>query len=72
MLYEDEGDSYNYEKGTYTTMTFEWNDKGRTLTIGARRGSYPGMLQSRKFTIVTPDGRQKEVDYRGIKTVVRF
>ena len=72
VLYEDEGDSYNYEKGTYTTITFEWNDKGRTLTIGARRGSYPGMLQSRKFTIVTSDGRQKEVDYRGIKTVVRF
>ena len=72
VLYEDEGDSYNYEKGTYTTITFDWSDKSRTLTIGARRGSYPGMLQSRTFTVVMPDGSQKTVDYRGIKTTVRF
>ena len=72
VLYEDEGDSYNYEKGTYTTITFDWSDKSRTLTIGARRGSYPGMLQSRAFTVVMPDGSQKTVDYRGIKTTVRF
>ena len=72
VLYEDEGDSYNYEKGTYTTITFDWSDKSRTLTIGARRGSYPGMLRSRTFTVVMPDGSQKTVDYRGIKTTVRF
>ncbi len=72
VLYEDEGDSYNYEKGTYATITFDWNDKSRTLTIGARQGSYPGMLQSRKFTVVLPDGQQKTVDYRGAKTSVRF
>ena len=72
VLYEDEGDSYNYEKGTYTTITFDWSDKSRTLTIGARRGSYPGMLQSRAFTVVLPDGQQKTVDYRGAKTTVRF
>ena len=72
VLYEDEGDSYNYEKGTYTTITFDWSDKSRTLTIGARRGSYPGMLQFRTFTVVMPDGSQKTVDYRGIKTTVRF
>ena len=72
VLYEDEGDSYNYEKGQYATITFDWNDKGRTLTIGARRGSYPGMLQSRTFTVVLPDGRQKTVNYNGAKTTVRF
>jgi len=72
VLYEDEGDSYNYEKGTYATITFDWSDKSRTLTIGARQGSYPGMLQSRKFTVVLPDGQQKTVDYRGAKTTVRF
>ena len=71
-LYEDEGDSYNYEKGTYTTITFDWSDKSRTLTIGARRGAYPGMLQSRQFTVVLPDGKQKTVNYNGAKTAVRF
>jgi len=72
VLYEDEGDSYNYEKGAYTTISFDWNDKSHTLTIGARRGSYPGMLQSRTFTVVLPDGRQKIVGYSGAKTTVRF
>ncbi|WP_288287564.1 TIM-barrel domain-containing protein, partial [uncultured Prevotella sp.] len=48
-LYEDEGDNYNYEKGQYATITFQWNDKARTLTIGERKGSYPGMLQKRQF-----------------------
>ena len=38
-LYEDEGDNYNYEKGMYTNIPFEWNDAERTLTIGtAHRG----------------------------------
>ena len=72
VLYEDEGDSYNYEKGQYATINFDWNDKSSTLTIGARRGSYPGMLQSRTFTVVLPDGRQKTVNYSGAKTTVRF
>ena len=62
-LYEDEGDNYNYERGRYTTITFTWNDKARTLTIGQRQGEYPGMLTSRQFTIVLPDGTTRTVDY---------
>lgn len=65
VLYEDEGDSYNYEKGQFSTITFDWNDKSRSLTIGARQGSFPGMMKSRTFTIVMPDGRQKVVQYDG-------
>ena len=70
VLYEDEGDNYNYEKGQYATITFHWNDKTHTLTIDDRKGSYPGMLTKRQFTVVTPNGHQKVVDYNGQKTVV--
>jgi alpha-D-xyloside xylohydrolase len=52
VLYEDENDNYNYEKGTYSTITFSWNDKQQSLTIGDRKGSFPGMLMGRKFNIV--------------------
>ena len=69
-LYEDEGDNYNYEKGQYTTIAFHWNDKARTLTIDERKGSYAGMLTKRHFTIVTPDGKQKVVEYSGQKVLV--
>ena len=65
VLYEDEGDSYHYEQGVYSTVTFKWNDKNRTLTIGSRQGSYPGMLANRQFTIVWPDGTTKVIDYHG-------
>ena len=64
-LYEDEGDNYNYEKGQYATIVFQWNDSKKTLTIGARQGSYPGMLQQRRFTIVLPTGQSKQIDYDG-------
>ncbi len=69
-LYEDEGDNYNYEHGAYATITFRWNDKARTLTIGERHGNYPGMLLHREFTILLPDGLSKHVDYDGQETTI--
>ena len=71
-LYEDEGDNYNYEKGVCSVIQFGWNDKTRTLTIGDRQGSYPGMLQNRQFTVVLPDGKQQTVRYDGTKQTVRL
>ena len=72
VLYEDEGDNYNYEKGIYSTITFQWNDKSKIFTIGARQGSYPGMLQQRQFTIVLPDGQRQTVDYEGTQLQVKL
>ena len=71
-LYEDEGDSYNYEQGVYSTIMFQWNDKSSSLTIGGRNGKYPGMLERRFFTIVLPDGRQQRVEYDGSPMTVKF
>ena len=64
-FYEDEGDSYNYEKGAYTLIPMQWNNRTRTLTIGERQGSYPGMIDKRTFCIVTPDGQKQTVEYAG-------
>ena len=56
-LYEDEGTNYNYERGLAATIDITWDDQARRLTIGQRRGSFPGMLQKRRFNVVliTPD-----------------
>ncbi|HEY4899221.1 MAG TPA: glycoside hydrolase family 31 protein [Terriglobales bacterium] len=51
-LYEDDGESYDYEKGVYSTINFWWNESKRELTIDARHGSFPGMLKERTFNIV--------------------
>lgn len=72
ILYEDEFDNYNYEKGAYTEIPISWNNASRKLTIGARKGAYEGMLKNRKFTVTLQDGTQKNVDYNGKAISVKF
>ena len=81
-LYEDENDNYDYEKGMYSTVTFAWDDANKTLTIGDRTGSFPGMLMERIFNIVRVSGNKgvgmhpvdtydSVVAYRGTKVVIK-
>ena len=51
-LYEDEGDSYRYEKGAFATISFAWDDASKTLTIGPRQGDFHGMQKDRTFNVV--------------------
>jgi alpha-D-xyloside xylohydrolase len=52
LLYEDENDNYQYEKGVYATIPLHWDEATQTLTIGDRKGIFPGMLQTRTFRVV--------------------
>lgn len=83
VLYEDENDNYNYEKGAYSTIKFTWDDANRTLNIADREGTFPGMLKSRKFNIVVVDKENgtgsvqstkftKSVSYGGKKKSVKL
>jgi alpha-D-xyloside xylohydrolase len=57
-LYEDEGENYDYEHGAYSEIPIHWDDKSGLLTIGNRRGKFPGMLEHRTFRVViVRDGR---------------
>lgn len=82
-LYEDENDTYNYEKGVYATIDFEWNEAEKSLTIGARKGEFPGMLTERTFNIVLVGEKMgngldvapkptQVVKYNGNEVVARF
>ena len=51
-LYEDENDTYDYEKGSYATIPMTWDEAGQTLTIGPRQGNFPGMPANRTFRVV--------------------
>lgn len=78
-LYEDENDNYNYETGAFSTIDFNWNNQTKTLTIGDRKGSFPGMLTRRIFNLVLvnktngnrlePGKATKTLHYTGTKTV---
>ena len=82
VLYEDEGDGYDYEKGRCTTIRMEWRDRDRRLVIHPREGSYEGMSLRRTFRIVVVgEGRgvgldngtfDKKVTYDGRRVVVKW
>ncbi|MBN1781650.1 DUF5110 domain-containing protein [bacterium] len=83
VLYEDENDNYNYEKGLYSTIAFRWDDEKQSVTIGDRKGSFAGMLTERMFHIVRVSAGKgtgidwvekvdKIVTYKGKQVVVQL
>jgi alpha-D-xyloside xylohydrolase len=82
-LYEDENDNYNYAKGAHATIALHWDDGAKTLTVGSREGSFPGMLAERRFRVVVvakghgvgigeSGTAEATVVYKGGKLVVRL
>lgn len=82
-LYEDENDNYNYEKGVYSTINFNWNDAESELTIDKRKSEFPGMLKTRTFNIVlvsrdhgtgleTSKSFDKIIQYSDSKVIIKF
>jgi alpha-D-xyloside xylohydrolase len=82
-LYEDENDSYNYEKGVYATIVFYWDDAKRQLTIDDRKGEFPGMLKTRSFQVVivgkshgtgveVTNSPDKKILYKGQRQTIHF
>ena len=60
-LYEDEGINYNYEKGQFATIDFNYNEATKTLTVSDRKGSFKGMEKNRFFNIVFVSKTKKAV-----------
>ena len=55
-LYEDAGDSYDYEKGQHSVIPIRWNESAGVLTIGKREGAFTGMIEKRTFRVVLVGG----------------
>ena len=82
-FYEDEGDSYRYVDGAHAIIPIHWDDAARTLTIGAREGSFAGMPQEHRFNVVlvgsghgvggeVTDAPDKVVPYNGTSVMLKF
>ncbi|MBN1926793.1 MAG: DUF5110 domain-containing protein [Prolixibacteraceae bacterium] len=50
-LYEDEGINYNYEKGDFSEIVFDYDEETKTLTLNERQGTFKGMNEERKINI---------------------
>ena len=83
ILYEDENDTYNYEKGAFSSIFFKWDDAKRQVTIGNRNGEFPGVLKKRTFKIIIVDKNKgigtgitekpdKTVQYEGEEQVIKL
>src|SRR5664279_2753123 len=83
ILYEDENDTYNYEKGAFSTIFFKWDDAKRQVTIGNRNGEFPGVLKKRTFKLIIVDKNKgigtgitekpdKTVRYEGEEQVIKL
>jgi alpha-D-xyloside xylohydrolase len=81
-FYEDENDNYNYVKGQHATIQLHWDDAAKTLSFGAREGSFPGMLEKHTFNVSVVGegngvgisdgaGKARAVIYKGDKVVVK-
>ena len=79
-LYEDDNETYNYEKGLYNEIDFVWDEETNTLSISKIKGELQPRLNKRMFTIhvVYPksddcyDMVSKTVDYDNHSTVLTF
>ncbi len=76
--YEDEGNNYNYEKGAFNTIGFEWDDLDRSLKIGQSDGSFSGFKKEKtiKVTLIGKDAdidpQMKELLYDGQAMEINF
>ncbi|MBC7890078.1 MAG: DUF5110 domain-containing protein [Ferruginibacter sp.] len=66
VLYEDENDNYNYEKGLFSTIEFSWEDSKKRLTINDRNGDFPGLLQKRTFNIAVVGNGSNNIDNKAV------
>jgi alpha-D-xyloside xylohydrolase len=82
VLYEDENNNYNYEKGVFSTITFRWTDAKHQLTFDKRKGTFPGMSEKRTFQIVIVNNNKgtgtgitgkpdKTVQYSGAEQIIQ-
>ncbi|MBN2163358.1 MAG: DUF5110 domain-containing protein [Pontiellaceae bacterium] len=72
-LYEDDNETYNYEKGQYATYELAWDDADKTLTIGPRKGAFPGMVAKRQLHVVLAlpgENSGIEAGFAGVQTIM--
>lgn len=81
-VYEDDNETYDYEKGRSARYEMVWDDASRTLRIGARSGTFSGMVSRRQLDLVivdagnatgvSPATATRSITYEGRPIEVRF
>lgn len=75
LLYEDDGVTYGYERGEFSRIPIIYNNAYKTVLIGKRIGSFPGMINEKNITVCYNDEgeiEEKQVVYTGELLYVQF
>ncbi len=65
VFYDDAGDDYAYEEGSFERIAIHWHDKENCLEIGERMGSFAGMKAERRLSIYLNGKLKTQTDYKG-------
>ena len=79
-VYEDDGTSRQYLSGKYARIPLRYDERSKTLTVGVREGSWPGMAATRTIHVrwITPgraldlDAADETVTYSGAPLTLRM
>jgi alpha-glucosidase/alpha-D-xyloside xylohydrolase len=68
-FYDDDGQTFNYERGEYDAIHLDWNDRSHTLTLTRPTRSHQ---TPRHFTVKSLSGEAKAVTLTGSHATVTF
>lgn len=71
MLYEDDGNSFNYRKGEWTGIEMTWRDASKTLDLRLAPGSRM-LAPERRAITVELSGKSKNLVFEGKPVSIRF
>ncbi len=72
-LYEDDGLTFDFEKGQSTRIRFAWNDRERQLSMSLAQGSHLMGQGSREFLVrMASEKAQHKVNFTGKPTSIRL
>lgn len=71
-LYEDAGDGYEYESGTYNLISVSWNDAEKELCVGESSFVFHQSISGRTCVVHTSSGKTKTFSYNGKEIKVKM
>ena len=71
-LYEDDGLSNGYEHGAFSRIPMRYDNASGRLAIGARAGTFKGMLANRTIKVRFIGGGGKPVDFDTVDATVAY
>lgn len=71
-LYEDDGLSNGYERGAWSRIPISYDDASGRVTIGARSGSFKGMLDKRVIKVRFIGGGVRPTDFETVDATLDY